>query len=77
MTGANLLRSSFKDHVAGTGIIKDPTLDDDYIIRRGIKVPRKMLLPTDRFIGNKAAFDEYCKMQSGEVKVYKLSDLEK
>ncbi|WP_263117524.1 hypothetical protein [Bacillus subtilis] len=71
----NMLRSSLGGQFAGAGITQDSTLDDDFVIKRGIKVHRQGFLPTDQFVGNKAAFDEYCKQQSGEVVSYSINEL--
>lgn len=71
----NMLRSSLGSQFAGAGIIQDSTLDDDFVIKRGIKVHRQDFLPTDQFVGDKTAFDEYCKQQSGEVTSYSINEL--
>lgn len=69
-----MLRSELGGHFAGAGIIQDPTLHDDFVIKRGVKVHRQGFLPTDNFT-SKEDFNEYCKEQSGEVITYNLKDL--
>ena len=76
---SNMLRSSFGGHFAGTGIVQEADMLDDYVIKRSIKKRKGYMFETDKF-GNSTAgkelFDEYCKQQSGEVISYSLNDLE-
>ncbi|MDK2600773.1 hypothetical protein QO179_25075 [Bacillus stercoris] len=48
---------------------------DDFTLRRGKKMYRPGMLPTDQFAGDKKSFEEYCKEQSGEVYVQNLHDI--
>ncbi|MES9681670.1 hypothetical protein ABWK22_01895 [Gottfriedia acidiceleris] len=73
------LRSQFGGHFAGMGIVQEPDMQDDFIIRRGIKVYREIQFSTDHFGHSKEeneAFQEYCKSMSGEVTTYNIYDKE-
>lgn len=73
-------RSSLGTHFAGTGMYGPTEKEfDDAVIRRRIKVPRRGMLPTDRFSSDKkgkVAFEQYVKEQSGEVITYNLKENE-
>jgi hypothetical protein len=74
------MKSSLGSHWAGTGIAGQTAQQfDDHKIERGGKSYRGIRLSTDQFDSSKEgkkAFEEYCKEQSGEVKVYNIKDLE-
>jgi hypothetical protein len=48
-----MLRSQFGGHFAGTGIVQEADMQDDYIIRRGVKVHREISFSTDGFSSDK------------------------
>ncbi|WP_230876731.1 hypothetical protein [Bacillus sp. SRB3LM] len=71
----NMLRSSFGGHFAGSGIVQDADMRDDFIIRRGVKIDRGVTLPTDKFSSDKdgkKAFNDYCESMSSEVITYNM-----
>ncbi|MCU5076900.1 MULTISPECIES: hypothetical protein [Bacillus cereus group] len=71
----NMLRSSFGGHFAGSGIVQDADMRDDFIIRRGVKINRGVSFSTDKFSSDKEgkkAFDDYCEAMSSKVTTYNM-----